>query len=300
MCAALEDSGGKGARAAKALEALGVSSRTIRAGLSAELGEVTTDVIEKLAGVESITKRTALANAILGRGSKELQPLIANYAELQSAVKQLGVGLDENGTKQLAALNKEIKIADVAWDQFKRKLAEKIAPILIPIIRFVTGGPGTPATLEDARRQGYRIPAGIAPATELEKRTAAEKAGFKDPFATAAQERDRIFGQIGIFASHQDDLAKGAALSATFEKRFNAGDEDFIKSKIQQLRSGGISSSGAEVKGTDELRQILLSKDVGADAKSDAQKRLTSGEAEIKTLELRSKTDRGAQSRPGD
>src|SRR6202020_1260424 len=58
---------------------------------------------------------------------------------LQSVVKQLGVGLDESGNRKLAELAKQINIADTDLKLFRRNLAVKIAPILIPIITTLTG-----------------------------------------------------------------------------------------------------------------------------------------------------------------
>ena len=136
--AALEDSSGAGEKTAKALDRLGVSTISA-AGGQREMGSVLLDVLEALSKVTSDSERTLLAQQTLGRGGAVgLQPLIKAYKDLNRDVAGLGVGLDENLTKRLSGLDDQIDKLGIAWEQFKKSLAGKIEPIVVPIVFAAT------------------------------------------------------------------------------------------------------------------------------------------------------------------
>ena len=136
--AALEDSSGAGEKTAKALDRLGVSTISA-AGGQREMGSVLLDVLEALSKVTSDSERTLLAQQTLGRGGAVgLQPLIKAYRDLNADVAGLGVGLDENLTKRLSGLDDQIDKLEIAWEQFKKSLAGKIEPIIVPIVFAAT------------------------------------------------------------------------------------------------------------------------------------------------------------------
>lgn len=139
LSAALEDPTGAGAKAVETLRALGVQTRTT-SGEQRELGPVLEDVVRKLAGISSDSERAATAQRLLGRGAAvELLPWIKNLGDLDEAVKRLGIGLDESGTRKLAEFDDEIGKAQEAWEEFKRSISAKLAPIEIAILGSLNG-----------------------------------------------------------------------------------------------------------------------------------------------------------------
>ena len=138
VAAALEDTSGAGKKVIGVLRELGVAVYTAR-GETREYGAVARDAITALAGVGDATKRYALAQQLLGLdGAKQLQPLLDHYAEMNATVAELGIGLDDNVTKNLAKAGREMDKLSLAWDTFKQSLADKIAPIIIPMIAVLT------------------------------------------------------------------------------------------------------------------------------------------------------------------
>lgn len=146
VAAALNDASGSGAKVIGVLRELGVNVRT-SAGQTREYGIVARDAFRALSQVEDATKRYALAQRLLGTdGAKQFQPILAQYKELNDEIDRLGIGLDANVTKNLAQANNEIDKLSLAWDDFKAKLAGKIAPIVIPVIQVTTAALTRPGT----------------------------------------------------------------------------------------------------------------------------------------------------------
>jgi hypothetical protein len=134
---ALEDSTGLGKISAQALKGVGINIKELN-GEAREVGPVLLEFLQRLAGTASETERIGIANRVLGRESRELIPLIRNYDELQKTVAKLGSELSEGANKQLAKAGQEFNTMGAAWDQLKKKLAEKVEPIIIPIVRQIT------------------------------------------------------------------------------------------------------------------------------------------------------------------
>lgn len=151
VAAAIEDTGRGGAKVIAVLHELGVNFRTAR-GETREYGAVARDAITALAGMEDAAKRYALAQRLLGsEGAKQLLPVLAHFREWNAQLDQMGIGLDDQVTKNLAKAGGEIDKARLAWDKFKQSLAEAIAPIVIPVVQMstalVAGKASPPAAL---------------------------------------------------------------------------------------------------------------------------------------------------------
>ncbi|HXA67021.1 MAG TPA: hypothetical protein VNV82_17820 [Bryobacteraceae bacterium] len=276
LATALEDSTGSGAKAYKALLQLGVASRT-SSGESRELGQVMIDVIEKLSKLDDVTKRTALGAAILGRSSKEIQPLIEEYQKTKEAVDALGVGISANGTRKLAELHEQLTKTEIAFDIFKKKIAEGITPIIIPVLlNFNSGGVAGVLRGLDA----------LTPAGIISKRLGLGR-GKGDDFPFKSQTTPITLSGIDLeksFADQQADVAAGAASVAGFQKRFQSGSPEFITSQLEQNKS--------KIK---ELQGILLDPNVGKAAKDAKDTELRALDLENQKLEQRLKLIQNAK-----
>ena len=138
-------------RAAEAMNKLGVAVYS-SLGQVRPMGEVLLDVLDKLSQVPDDATRAAEGLALLGRGSKELLPLIKNHQELREEVRKLGVGLDEDVDRSLLKVFDSTQKLNIAWEETKKSFAAKIAPVIIPIKLAIAesltgegGGPGASA-----------------------------------------------------------------------------------------------------------------------------------------------------------
>lgn len=139
---ALEGTGNEGKKTYLALQNLGIMT-VDSTGKTREMGVVLVDVIEHLAKIENAAIRTHTATALLGRASKEIMPLVAQYKELRDTVRELYGSVSDDVLQKLQAADDKLDIMALTWKRFKLELASKIEPILIPIIvgitKFVTG-----------------------------------------------------------------------------------------------------------------------------------------------------------------
>lgn len=154
LAAALQDPGGQGLRAAQALDKLGVSAVTTTGQLR-EPGPVLLDLIRKLSEVQSASERLFLAQKVLPEdAAKALIPLIGRYKELETSADALGIGLNENVTRNLQKADDAINKLDIAFGKLKKTLAEKLAPVVIPFVVQMTSalsGPGSQSNTTAAR-----------------------------------------------------------------------------------------------------------------------------------------------------
>ncbi len=135
---ALEDSSGSGKRSAAVLKSLGVSMQTA-SGQAREEGQVLLETLDALSKVESQTKRTADAVGAFGRGGyKDVQNLVAEYKELNQAARDLGAADTTDLIEKLKSGEEQINKMKTAFDLFLQKLAEKVNPIVIPIVTKIT------------------------------------------------------------------------------------------------------------------------------------------------------------------
>ncbi len=137
LAAALEDGSGEGRKASAALRELGISTIQPNGELR-QMGEVTLEVIDKLAGVASASERVRLANQLLGRGGKELIPMLNAIREWGPDLEKAGLILDTQLLKRLAEADDQIGKMDLSWRVFKAKLADAIQPIVVPVVVSIT------------------------------------------------------------------------------------------------------------------------------------------------------------------
>lgn len=246
---ALEDSAGGGAKTAQALAQLGVQTRTV-SGAQRDMGLVLLDTLAALGQVENTSQRTFLAMRTLPRGAAvELLPLIKNFDELNRTVAGLGVGLDEGLIRRLADADDEIGKLSEAWAQFKKELAGKIAPIVIPIVAGLTLSRN-----ESSSTSGQQLrfaDASISPATQGLNLTA-----------------PRIGDEFGLRVSTESvnqSIADGQRLADAFRKNRStteAGQRALLGDLRQQLQdlesqlvSGSLSRESFLIK-QQEFRQL--------------------------------------------
>lgn len=232
LSAALEDETGAGKKTAEALSKLGISTRDATGG-QREMGPVLLDVLEKLGKVESVSERTFLAQKILPRGAAaELLPLIAHYGEFSEELEKLGLHFDDDVTKKLAEGATKLNEVSLMWDKFKKALAIKVEPIIVPVLFQITqaitqvklgreanaanaGGLGSGKN--DATQNGLDNAAFLKTQTDLFMKRAAGLYGVTNPILDAS------------LAAGQKDLDAGVAKSKAFMDRYNKTAESMKK-----------------------------------------------------------------------
>jgi TP901 family phage tail tape measure protein len=109
---ALEHPDAQGKKAAASLRELGITTGDLK-GNMADMGDVVLQVLDKLSQIADTARRVALGQELLGRGSKQLEPLIANYAELKRVVESIHVGDNLAGSNELLNANKAAHAARI-------------------------------------------------------------------------------------------------------------------------------------------------------------------------------------------
>lgn len=138
LSVALKDTGGQGDQTRQLLKQLGVSAYT-STGQTRQLNDVLLETFDALSKVQDTTQRVNLSRVLGGEdAAKNVQPLLAGYREANQLAEQLGFGTREGLLKALDDSNKQLRAFDLQWEIIKGKLAEKIAPVIVPII-FKTG-----------------------------------------------------------------------------------------------------------------------------------------------------------------
>jgi hypothetical protein len=198
---ALEDSGSKGS---KAIRELGISTANFN-GTQREEGEVLLDVLNKLSQIPNVAQRVYLSQQLLGRGSKVLQPMIEDLPKLKEAADQLANSLDTGANKELLDADSNIKKMSESWEIFKKNLAAKIAPIVIPIV-YYTSQRLTPDASNKAWADQYRIPlGGEIPA--------------KGGYSPGGYQSNPVFGEW--FNSYNKSIGGGDALANAAKTRYD-------------------------------------------------------------------------------
>lgn len=135
---ALKDTSGQGETSRQLLRQLGIAAFDAT-GKTRPLGDVFTDVFDKLSKVSDLTERVNLSRVLGGEdAAKKSQILISQYAELNQKAADLGFGTRDGLLKSLEDSNKQLRALDLQWEILKANLAEKIAPIIIPVLLNVT------------------------------------------------------------------------------------------------------------------------------------------------------------------
>jgi hypothetical protein len=133
LATALDDPAGAGKKQTKAMNDLGIATTDYK-GKALALGPVLKNVLLELSRIEDTGTRVAQAQILLGRSSRELLPLIANYEALRKAVASIGVGGNPELNKALDKADNQLDLLATKWQQFKKELAVPIANILVPLV----------------------------------------------------------------------------------------------------------------------------------------------------------------------
>lgn len=251
---ALDDSTGAGKKAAAALHQLGIATLAL-SGNSREEGEVLTELIDRLSKIPDVAERNRIAFATLGRGAKEIMPLITELDELKKRVNDLGISYDEDIIRKGAEADKAFKQLGLAFKYLKDTIGAGLA---VPISFVVTG-------LAKAFTGANSTPS----AAELEQNSAREMM------------RDEVKERL---AGRNTDLtpfiplevgAKDAAGASRFSSRY-AGTEEGMQGRISELQAD-----------LAKQRQIASSGDVSVQTRAIAEAQYNSDLAQIRSLQAR-------------
>lgn len=121
------------------------------------MASVITEIGAAIAKLPNIAEQQRAITALFGRGGAELLPLFKDLPRLQEEVKALGVGLNDNLTKELSKIDDEIDKLDIRWSQLKKNFAAGVA-----ITVRVLSGDSSNISYEDRVRMGlFYAPGGI-------------------------------------------------------------------------------------------------------------------------------------------
>jgi hypothetical protein len=261
LAVGLEDPTGAGRNAAKALNELGVATQTASGAVRGE-GQVFQDAIEQLAGIEDQSKRTEEATRLFGsRGSASLVALVARYKELKQATEELGYGSTDQLVQGLAKAQESVNKVSAAWDLFKAKLAEKIAPIVVPVLVKLTAAlkPDDPANAIGSKGAQDRA------TRENQAFYGANGASvFSALFTQLGLTSDQLRGGLGgdrfgglalADQTRTQELAAGKSITDKFNAEYAKTSEglaarlrensDALKKVTDKLALGGLSQSAA-------------------------------------------------------
>lgn len=251
LSVALKDTGGQGDQTRQLLKQLGVSAYT-STGQTRQLNDVLLETFDALSKVQDTTQRVNLSRVLGGEdAAKNVQPLLAGYREANQLAEQLGFGTREGLLKALDDSNKQLRAFDLQWEIIKGKLAEKIAPVIVPILLRVSrlAAGDTSALPGSAFSKG---------AQDAENEVLAKMFPTIDGGAALSRLAPSTPGL------DTGGLTAGAAMSDRF-RRGQLGGEDGIKARLEQLgkeRAGIASSlaSGSLSKSAFELQSKELSR----------------------------------------
>ena len=158
LSVALEDQSGAGKKAAAILREMGIA--TIQAsGAARDEGQVLMEVLDHLSKIPNTAQRVYEAQLLLGRGAKEIMPMIIQLPELNKALMEMHIQFGAAG-EELNKAAQQINEMDVAWENLKKNLAAAVAPIVIHITRDITdiinGKPPAGGTAKTNPRVGTR------------------------------------------------------------------------------------------------------------------------------------------------
>jgi hypothetical protein len=240
LSVALKDTGGQGDQTRKLLQQLGVTAFT-SAGQTRPLNEVLLDTFDALSKIQDTTTRVNLSRVLGGEdAAKSVQPLLAGYQEANRLAEQLGFGTREGVLRALEESNRQLKAFDLQWEIIKGKLAEKIAPVVVPILLAVSnestgnqasallrGQISAPQFLLDAvggarlNEDGLRgalapkVPGGLtdfSSGTQLAARFRGGQSGtvesFRARLETIGKERQDLIAKLSSGSLGQDAFAK--------------------------------------------------------------------------------------------
>lgn len=267
LSVALKDTGGQGDQTRKLLQQLGVSAFT-SAGQTRPLNEVLLDTFDALSKIQDTTTRVNLSRVLGGEdAAKNVQPLLAGYQEANRLAEQLGFGTREGVVKALEESNRQLKAFDLQWEIIKGKLAQTIAPVVVPFLlkvidpknsdlagqfqgqqaflrgQFANGGV-TPIDASGALSGlSPKVPSGLtdfSTASQLGARFRSGQSGtvesFRARLETIGKERQDLIAKLSSGSLGQDAFAKAnAQLARLTAEQFSI---DASISRIEKARQG--------------------------------------------------------------
>jgi hypothetical protein len=282
---ALEDQAGSGKKTADALHRLGIDF-TESGGGAREMGSVILETIEKLSMMTDKTERAREATAILGRGAKELIPLINQYSELNSELTALGFNVTRDIIEKGDEAEKKFATMAVAFKILRDKLGEKLAPIVVSVIgQFVNAisdpGGGNPGLHLPEHGPGNRRPGDLNGFLQDANNQASHNLRLaSDP--SGLFRPPGLFGPTPFEAQAAATQAGGKAISDQYRTEY-LKTKDGIHGQIKGLESG-TGKEGTASRSLADLRRDLLSGALGKTAAQDTKDEIHSREAQIETL----------------
>ena len=234
LSVALKDTGGQGDQTRQLLKQLGVSAYTAT-GQTRSLNDVLLETFDALSKVTDTTQRVNLSRVLGGEdAAKNVQPLLTGYREANQLAEQLGFGTRDGLLKALDESNKQLRAFDLQWEIIKGKLAEKVAPIIVPVLLTISKiaagkieevGKLVPG-VQSAEDLGRAIRQSVASSA-----SGVESAGISssERITEVVNGRPRIQVPTGLV-----DFSTSTQLGERFRKGL-AGGEDGIKSRLDSI-----------------------------------------------------------------
>lgn len=137
----LKDVGEEGSPAVKILRDLGIQTND-SSGAIRNSGTIVDETIKKLASMENVTQRNAIASQLFGLAWKDVAPLLSVGAEgieaLQKEAHDLGLVMSETALNDADNFRKATEKVTVKIEALKNSIGAKLAPViektLIPLI----------------------------------------------------------------------------------------------------------------------------------------------------------------------
>lgn len=245
LSVALKDTGGQGDQTRQLLKQLGVSAYT-STGQTRALNDVLLDTFDALSKVTDTTQRVNLSRVLGGEdAAKDVQPLLAGYREANQLAEQLGFGTREGLLKALDDSNKQLRAFDLQWEILKGKLAEKIAPIIVPFVVTVSRAAGGDVnSMADLAAPGAaRIGAAIRQSLGSYL-SGDETVGINADERMSGEARAALSARQAKVPTGLVDFSTASQLGARF-RNGQIGGEDGIKARLDQIAKDRATINGA-------------------------------------------------------
>lgn len=244
LAAALEDEAGQGKRAAEALQKMGIATREF-GGETRAIGSVFTELIDKLSQIESTSQRVFEAQRVLPRGAaNEVLVLAERLREAREEYDKMGVKFDENVNAKLEKAAIKINAMGVAWDLFKAKVAEGIAPVVIKVFTALTPGDSSHAGPQGMAKDSAFRGLGINEITNADV-AAGTSAGLMRSAAQSAAELE--------MSARAKNIERGNAAADAFAKNQNKNIDSMKKALEEGKKTEATALAAATAHGVGEF-----------------------------------------------
>jgi len=128
----MSENSDEGKKQKKVLEELGLGAEAA----FKPMGELLPELFQKLSAVGNAMERDRMTITLFGRSGLEMEPLFAQFKQLEARVSATGVIMDAQGIQKAAKYREQLVLLGLQWDALKLSLGQGA----IGVIRFVTGG----------------------------------------------------------------------------------------------------------------------------------------------------------------